>query len=343
MWLIWKPVKWGDDMSREAILARLRRNPDIYISGEVISRELGISRAAVSKAVNSLRKDGYEIAAVTNRGYRLISGPDRLSEGEVLPWLRTRQVGTHLLCFPVVDSTNSYLKREALSLPDGTVVITNQQTGGRGRLGRSFQSPPDRGVYLSALLRPNLPPERALNLTAFVAVAVCEAIERTTGLAPQIKWTNDIVLGGRKVCGILTEMSIEGESGALQHIITGIGINANQCAEEFPEELRDIAGSLYMVSGQEVQRGRLAAELINALDQMYAAWLSNGGDYLERYRSRCLTVGKQVRLLRGDGRVEEATALAVDESFALVVEHPDGRRESITSGEVSVRGLWGYL
>ncbi len=329
-------------MSREAILARLRRNPDIFISGEVISRELGISRAAVSKAVNALRKDGYEIAAVTNRGYRLLSGPNRLSEGEVLPWVRTKQIGTNLLCFPVVDSTNSYLKREALSLPHGTVVLTNEQTGGRGRLGRSFQSPPDRGIYLSTLLRPELPPERALNLTAFVAVAVCEAIERITGLAPQIKWTNDIVLGGKKVCGILTEMSIEGESGALQHIITGIGLNVNQRADEFPEELRHIAGSLYMVSGKEVSRGRLAAEMINALDQMYAAWCSGGADYLERYRSRCLTVGRQVRLIRGSGQVEEATALAVDENFALVVEHPDGRRESVTSGEVSVRGLWGY-
>jgi BirA family biotin operon repressor/biotin-[acetyl-CoA-carboxylase] ligase len=223
------------------------------------------------------------------------------------------------------------------------VVVANEQTGGRGRLGRSFQSPAEQGVYLSALLRPPIAPAQALNLTAFVAVAVCEAIEAATGLKPQIKWTNDIVLKGKKVCGILTEMSVEGESGALQHIITGIGINVNQQREDFPQDIRGMATSLRMVLGEPVQRGRLAAEVINSLDEMYAAWLSGGGDYLERYRQRCLTVGQQVRLLRSDGSVEDARALEVDENFGLVVEHPDGQRETVTSGEVSVRGLWGYV
>ena len=330
-------------MSREAILARLRRHPDSFISGEVISRELGISRAAVSKAVSALRKDGYEIAAVTNRGYRFLSGPNRLSEGEILPWLRTRHVGTNLVCFPVIDSTNNYLKREAIHTSDGSVVVANEQTGGRGRLGRSFDSQADKGVYLSVLLRPNVLPAQALNLTAFVAVAVCEGIEAATGLKPQIKWTNDIVLGNRKVCGILTEMSVEGESGALQHIVTGIGVNVNQVGEDFPEELREVAASLRMVKGEEIPRGRLAAEIINALDQMYAAWTGDGGDYLERYRRRCLTVGRQVKVIRADGSVQEAQALGVDDDFGLVVEHPDSHRETITSGEVSVRGLWGYV
>ena len=336
-------MKWGDFMSREAILARLRRHPDGFISGEVISRELGISRAAVSKAVNALRKDGYEIAAVTNRGYRFLSGPNRLSEGEILPWLHTRYVGSNLSCYQVIDSTNNYLKREALKLPDGMVVVANEQTGGRGRLGRSFQSQADKGIYLSALLRPDVLPAQALNLTAFVAVAVCEGIEAATGLSPQIKWTNDIVLENKKVCGILTEMSVEGESGALQHIVTGIGINVNQMEEDFPEEIRDMAGSLRMMKGEEIPRGRLAAEIINALDRMYAAWTGNGANYLERYRQRCLTVGKQVKLLRADGSVEEVQALGVDDDFGLVVEHSDSSRETITSGEVSVRGLWGYV
>lgn len=330
-------------MSKETILARLKRNPDIFVSGEVISRELGISRAAVSKAVNALRREGYEIAAVTNRGYRFLSGPNRLSEGEILPWLRTRHVGSRFICVPTIDSTNSYLKREAQELESGAVAVANEQTGGRGRLGRSFQSPPDQGVYLSALLRPQVAPAKALNLTAFVAVAVCEAIEKLTGLQPQIKWTNDIVLNERKVCGILTEMSIEGESGRLEHIITGIGVNVNQRSRDFSPELRGMAGSLYMAGGKEVQRGRLAAEILNALDQMYSVWLDGGGDYLERYRKRCLTVGREVKILRADGSAETATAVAVDEDFALVVEFPDGRREHISSGEVSVRGLWGYV
>lgn len=330
-------------MSKESILARLRRNQEVYTSGEVISRELGISRAAVSKAVNALRKDGYEIDAVTNRGYRLIKGPDRLTEGEILPWLRVQLVGRELECFPVLDSTNSYLKREAQELKDGTVVTANEQTGGRGRLGRSFQSPANAGIYLSALLRPDISPIQALTLTAHVAVAVCEAIEAVTDLSPQIKWTNDIVLQGRKLCGILTEMSVEGESGALQYVITGIGVNVNQRPTDFPEEIRDLAGSLYMANGQEVYRGRLAAEIINALDRMYKLWLTGGGDYLERYRKRCLTLGKPVQIIRADGSVQRATALDVDEQFGLIVEYPDGRRDTITTGEVSVRGLWGYV
>ncbi|MCD7887307.1 MAG: biotin--[acetyl-CoA-carboxylase] ligase [Clostridiales bacterium] len=330
-------------MSKQKILALLRQNPEGYTSGEAMSRQLGISRAAVSKAVSGLRQEGYDIRSATNRGYRLVSGPDRLTAGEIEPWLHVTRIGTTLECFETIDSTNNYLKREAHRLPDGAVAVANEQTGGRGRLGRSFQSPRDAGIYMSALVRPQLPPERALNFTAFVAVAVCEGIEAATGLRPQIKWTNDIVLDRRKVCGILTEMSIEGESGALQSIVTGIGLNVGQRLEDFPEDIRDIAGSLAMAAGKPIQRGRLAAEVINALDRMYAAWRSDGGDYLEKYRARCLTGGREVRLLRADGRVEPAKAIAVAEDFGLLVRHPDGREEKVTSGEVSVRGLWGYV
>lgn len=330
-------------MSKQKILALLQKSDESYTSGESMSRELGISRAAVSKAVNSLRQEGYEIDSVTNRGYRLLSGPDRLTRGEILPWLHVNHVGSTLECYDTIDSTNNYLKREALHLPDGTVAVANEQTSGRGRLGRSFQSPADTGIYLSALVRPNIPPAEALNFTAFVAVAICEGIEAATGLRPEIKWTNDIVLNKKKVCGILTEMSIEGESGALQYIITGIGINVNQQEQDFPEDIRDIAGSLAMAAGGPVRRGRLAAEVINALDQMYTAWLNGGGDYLERYRARCLTVGRPVKLLRANGTQEPAEAIAVADDFGLVVRHPDGREEKVTSGEVSVRGLWGYV
>lgn len=330
-------------MSKQKILSILRQNPEDYTSGEAVSRILGISRAAVSKAVNGLRQEGYEIEAVTHRGYRLVSGPDALTKGEILPWLHTEHIAKELECFDSIDSTNNYLKRNAMQTASGTAVVANEQTGGRGRRGRSFESPADCGVYMSVLVRPEMPPVKALNLTAYVAVAVCEGIQRATGLHPEIKWTNDIVVNGKKVCGILTEMSIEGESGALQYIITGIGINVNQKAGDFPEEIRDIAGSLAMAAGKPVARGRLTAEILNALDEMYQAWLGGGGDYLERYRSRCLTVGKQVRLIRADGRVEPAVALAVEEDFSLRVRHEDGHEENVSTGEVSVRGLWGYV
>ena len=224
---------------------------------------------------------------------------------------------------------------------DGTAVTADEQTGGRGRLGRSFYSPKGKGVYVTMLFRPAIPPARAVNLTACTAVAVCDGIREATGLRPGIKWTNDIVLDGRKVCGILTEMAVEGETGALQYIVSGIGVNANQAPEDFPPDVRDIASSLCQALGQPVARGRLCACVIDAMGDMYESWLSGGGDFLRRYRENCLTTGKAVRILRG-GRSEEAFAEDIDDDFGLVVRYPDGRRETLNSGEVSVRGLWGY-
>ncbi len=330
-------------MSKQKVLSMLRQSGESGLSGEVMSQSLGISRTAISKAVNRLRQDGYQIDAAPKRGYRLVASPDRLTEGEIRPWLHTDLVGRDLQVFQTIDSTNNYLKSHAASVSDGAVVVANEQTGGRGRRGRTFQSPKDTGIYMSALVRPNRSPAEALDFTAYVAVAICEGIEAATGLKPGIKWTNDIVLGGKKVCGILTEMSIEGESGLLQSIVTGIGVNVNQQEDDFPEDIRTIAGSLAMVAGQRVHRGRLAAELINALDRMYRDWLRGGGDYLERYRSACLTVGRDVKLLRADGAVDEAFAEGIDDDFGLIVRHPDGHLEKICSGEVSVRGLWGYV
>ncbi len=329
-------------MSKQKILSLLNQSEG-YLSGAEMSRQLGISRAAISKAVESLRQEGYEIDAVTNRGYKLLSSPDRLTEGEILPYLSVRHVARHLEVFATIDSTNNYLKRESGNLPDGAAAVADQQTGGRGRLGRNFASPEGKGIYYSVLLRPDLPPAEAVNLTAYVAVAVCNGIEEATGVRPQIKWTNDIVMNGRKVCGILTEMAIEGETAALQYIVTGIGVNVNQTAEDWPEELKAIAGSIAQAVRHPVRRGRLAACLLNALDQVYLDWLAgNHASYLEQYRKDCLTVGREVKLLRS-GREEIATAIGIDDKFGLIVRHPDGREETVTSGEVSVRGLYGYV
>lgn len=333
----------GIQMSKQRILAMLLEQREDYLSGEAMSQRLGISRAAVNKAVNALRQDGYQIESATRKGYRLIDAPDRLTEGEIVPWLRSEHLGKSLFCFPSIDSTNSFLKREAQDLSSGTVAVADHQTGGRGRQGRSFHSPRGTGIYLSVLLKPQVPPTQALNLTAYVAVAVCEAVEQATGLKAGIKWTNDLVLNGRKICGILTEMSIEGESGALQYVVPGIGLNVNEEETDFPEEIRSVAGSLAMASGRKIRRGRLTAEMINSLDRMYAAWQTGGGDYLNRYRAACVTIGKEVQILRAGHPPREAFAEDIDDSFGLVVRYHDGTRETVTSGEVSVRGLWGYL
>lgn len=261
----------------------------------------------------------------------------------ILEKLNTRDIGAHLECFDRIDSTNSYLKGEALKgLPHGAVVLAESQTGGRGRLGRHFSSPEGKGIYCSVLLRPDVSPMEAVDLTSYTAVALCDGIERVTGLRPQIKWTNDLVMGGKKVCGVLCEMSIAPD-GSLQYVVIGFGVNVNQTADEWPEELKTIAGSVSQAAGQPVDREELTAALLDSLDGVYHNWvLGKRNDCLEQYRKDCLTLGREVRVIRG-GREEAAFAEDIDEAFGLVVRYPDGRRETVTSGEVSVRGLYGYI
>lgn len=330
-------------MSKQQILSMLRQQTEGYLSGETMSHILGISRAAVNKAVNALRQDGYEIESATRKGYRLLSAPDLLTEGEILPWLHSEIIGKHLICLDTIDSTNDYLKQNSRQFPSGTVAVADQQTGGRGRLGRSFHSPGGTGIYMSAILKPDISPMKAMNLTAYTAVAVCDGIQRATGLQPRIKWTNDLVLNERKICGILTEMAVEGESGQLQCIVLGIGINVNEKENDFPAEIRNIAGSLAMAVEHPIQRGQLTAEIINSLDRMYADWREGKGNYLDRYRAACVTLGKEVQVMRPGRPVQDAFAEDIDDEFSLIIRLPNGSHETIRAGEVSVRGLWGYV
>ena len=326
-------------MKQEEILQALQQGE--YLSGEALSRRLGVSRAAVWKQIQALREAGYTIEARTKLGYRLLSAPDTLTEAELKSRLPGRSAP--LFCFAQIDSTNSYLKQHAgEGLPDGTAVLADCQTGGRGRRGRSFLSPPGKGIYLSVLWRPGLPAGDILPLTALGAVAVCSAIENVCSVRPGIKWTNDLVLGGKKLCGILTEMSLEGESGCVESVIMGIGVNVSQTATDFPPELSSIATSLQQQLHAPVSRPALAAEILRQLDALRTRL---GGDLsgdLAAYRRDCVTLGKEVQLLWKDSR-EEVLALDVDQQFGLVVRHRNGQLETIRSGEVSVRGLYGYL
>lgn len=332
-------------MSRDTVLKLLQSSGGAYVSGEAVSEALGVSRAAVWKAVDALRREGYEIESRKNRGYRLVSAPDSLSESAIRACLgETARVGTTLRCFEQIDSTNAYLKRVAADgAADGTVAIADEQTGGRGRRGRGFLSPAGKGVYLSVLLRPEVEPARLLPLTGFVAVATCDAVERVASVRPQIKWTNDLVLGGKKLCGILTELSVEGESGALQYVVVGIGVNASHTKEDFAGGLEDVATSLAIETGKSVSRAALAAAMIEELDRLYAALLTGETQpYLDAYRRDCLTIGREVQLLWQDTR-ERVRAMDVDDELGLVVIRGDGRRDVIRTGEVSVRGLYGYV
>lgn len=330
-------------MSRERVLALLRERQGEYLSGEAMSRELGISRAGVWKAIEGLRQEGYTIASASNRGYRLEAAPDKLRAGELSGALRGALVGSRLMCLDVIDSTNTECKRQAMAgAAEGLVVTAEEQTGGRGRRGRGFQSPREKGLYLSALFRPSLEPGQVSNFTAWAAVAVCDGIEACCGLRPQIKWTNDIVLNGKKLVGILTELGLESESNALDYLVTGIGVNVNHAPEDFSEDIRDMAVSLAQVLGHPVRRAELAAQIILALDRMYAGFPGNKEEYLKRYRADCITPGRQVQLITPTSR-REALALEIDDSFNLVVELPDHSRETISAGEVSVRGMYGYV
>jgi len=256
----------------------------------------------------------------------------------------TGVVGSEILCFDVIDSTNTYLRKAALDgAVDGTVVIADYQTAGRGRLERSFQSPAGKGIYLSVLLRPQLSPESLLPVTALAGVAVCNAVEKVCGVRPGLKWPNDLVLGNRKLCGILAEMGMDADSG-LPYLVLGVGLNVLQDTEDFSPEIREIATSLTIELKRHVSRSALAAAMIEELDQMYAA-LKKGKteSYLVAYRKDCVNLGKAVQLIGMDGLRESAEAVDVDETFGLVVQTSSGIKKTIRWGEVSVRGLYGYI
>lgn len=250
------------------------------------------------------------------------------------PW------GELIHCFDAVGSTNTLAKSMAVQgAPQGTILLADHQTGGRGRRGRSFHSPAGTGIYMSVILRPNCPPRELMHLTCAAAVAACGAVENATGIRPGIKWTNDLVYGKRKLAGILTELGFAPD-GTVSYAIVGIGINCNQSAGDFPEEIRDIAGSLSMVTGQPVDRARLAASMIEALASMD---LAQKASILDDYRKDCVTLGKEVSVVRADGVPRHGKALDVDTDGALVVEFAPGQQETVNAGEVSVRGMYGYL
>lgn len=244
--------------------------------------------------------------------------------------------------FDTIGSTNDELKRMARAgAPQGTVLISGHQTGGRGRIGRSFQSPAGMGVYLSMLLRPDVPARELMHLTCATAVAMCDAVETAVGIRPGIKWTNDLVIGKHKLGGILTELGF-GSGGNVEYVIVGVGINCTQRPGDFSPEIRDIATSLEMACSTQVDRVSVAAAMMEALYGMHLDLLPHKEDILRRYRRNCITLGQQISIYRGE-EVRYAVALDVDEQGALVVAFADGTVEAVNSGEVSVRGMYGYV
>ena len=251
------------------------------------------------------------------------------------PWQDT------LRLYDTLGSTNTLAKELAKAgAPQGTVVIADRQTGGRGRMGRQFHSPAGQGIYLSVILRPYCRAEQLMHLTCAVAVAMCDAVEKVAGLRPQVKWINDLILGNRKVGGILTELSLDGVM--VDFAVVGIGINCNQQAEDFPAELQEIAGSLATATGKSVDREALAAAMIDAFYSLSTTLLSAKDAYMTRYRADCITLGRKVAVHNAAGTYE-AVAEDVDGDGSLCVRLADGTVRTVSSGEVSVRGLYGYI
>lgn len=244
--------------------------------------------------------------------------------------------------FDTISSTNDVLKQMALQgAPEGTVLVANAQSGGRGRLGRTFLSPSGVGIYLSVLLRPDCKPMDLMHLTCASASATCTAIERSVGFRPGVKWTNDIVYQKRKLSGTLTELGLK-EDGTTAYAIIGTGINCCQRPEDFPPEIRELAGSLKMFTGKEIDRSLVAANMIDAYYRMSLHLLTNRLGLIQQYRRDCITLGQEVSIVRG-GEVRHGKALDVDEEGALIVRYENGQMEAVNSGEVSVRGLYNYV
>jgi BirA family biotin operon repressor/biotin-[acetyl-CoA-carboxylase] ligase len=248
----------------------------------------------------------------------------------------------HIHYFQTIDSTNSRAKAMGLTgAPHGTALVAKMQTAGRGRLGRSFHSPNGQGIYLSMVLRPGCHAKSLMHLTCAVGSAVCDAIESVIGLRPGIKWTNDLVFGKRKLGGILTELSLD-NGGNVNFAVVGIGINCTQKVADFPVDIRDIATSLEEITGNEMDISQLTAAILSSLLAMSDKLLSQQGKILEQYRRDCVTLGKEISVVTPSS-VRHGIAVDIDQDGALVVDFPDGHRETVNSGEVSIRGMYGYV
>ncbi len=317
------------------------------MSGQQLCDRLGVSRTAVWKVMKQLKEEGYQIESVPSRGYRLVESPaDVYSESEIASRLQTKWAGRRLVFFESTGSTNPDAKRFAEEgAPHGTTVVADRQTAGRGRRGRSWESPAGRSIYFTSIVRPAFVPDKASMITLVMALSVAEAIQEVTGLPTGIKWPNDIVVNGKKVVGILTEMSMTPEMNEIQFLVAGVGVNVNQeSLEEFPEELRGTATSLKIESGRQFDRAALLAEILARFEESYETFerTVDLSGLRARYESRLVGRNAVVRVLDPAG---EYTGISrgITETGELIVEKESGERTLVYAGEVSVRGLYGYV
>lgn len=325
---------------KEEIL-RLLRSADGYISGQELCNRFGVSRTAVWKAINQLKEAGYEIEAQQNKGYRLMAAPDLMTEAEIKSLMHTEWVAKEVLYFDTIDSTNTKAQELAeKGYPSGTLVVADKQESGKGRRGRSWVSPSGTGIFMTLMIKPDINPNNASMLTLVAALAVAKAITSVTGEEAMIKWPNDIVVNSKKVCGILTEMNAQFDY--INHIVVGIGINVHN--ESFPEEISQMASSLMIeAGGKRFHRAQIIAETMSYFEQYYDTFLKtqNLSALVREYDELLVNRNKSVRVL-DPKEPFDGKAMGITPKGELIVDTWESRK-LVSSGEVSVRGIYGYV
>lgn len=324
---------------KSKILNMLKAHENTFLSGAEISEALSISRQAVSKHIKKLKEEGHAIESVSRKGHRYVSGEEIYNQTELLSENSARVIGKKLIFLESIDSTNDYMKKIAMESPHGTVVISDEQTSGKGRLGRQWASEKGTGIWISVLLKPDIEPSEAPKITQIAAAALTKALN-DLGLAVQIKWPNDLIIGKRKVSGTLTEMSAE--LGGINYVIVGTGLNVNQST--FPEDLTDKATSIYLETGQKASRKEIVLLFLKTFEDLYDDFVDSGS--LQKTVAICkaqsVLMNRHVRLIT-KSKTREVKVIDINEDGQLVVENEQGLLENVFYGEVSVRGLYEYV
>lgn len=320
---------------KQKILSKLK-STEGFVSGQMLSNEYGITRAAIWKNINQLKKEGYEVESVPRKGYRLISSPDKISSKEISPLLSTKVFGKKIIHYDSIGSTNTEAKILCdQGLEEGSVILAEEQTSGRGRLGRNWSSPKGSSISMSLVLRPDINPVNVSKVTQISAAALSLALDEL-GVSSGIKWPNDIQINHKKICGILTEMS--SELNKINYVIMGIGINVNINKDSFPDELKDIATSLKHEFNREFSRKELVALFLKHFEKMYFDFVkyNNTEEAFNICREKSVLLGRDINVIRGS-KITPAKAISIDDNGELLVEYSDGTRSNLISGEVSVR------
>lgn len=325
---------------KEKILNALLERED-YVSGQELCVRLGVSRTAIWKVINQLKEEGYEIEAVSHKGYRIVSYPDKITQEEVASRMKTSWAGKNVISLKSVDSTNTYAKKIAEDgAPSGTLVVTEEQYGGRGRRGRTWKIPPESSVAMTLIVRPDLAPNHASMMTLVMGIAVARACKKEAGIEAKIKWPNDVIADGKKICGILTEMSADPD--AIHYVVVGAGINVN--VESFPDELTEVATSLQILTGRKFHRAQLISSCMQEFEDCYEKFMRTEDLSLlmEEYHRLLVNKDERVCVLEPSGQYT-GTALGIDKNGELIVKKDSGEIQLVYAGEVSVRGVYGYV